>query len=38
MDDYYSACPLDWNTAILGGTGKKLEIYDIRSKKLIFSH
>ena len=20
MADYYSACPLDWNTALLGGT------------------
>lgn len=33
--DYYSGCPLDWNAVLLGGLSKSLEIFDIRSKKLI---
>ena len=35
--DYFSGCQFDWNTAILGGHSKSLDILDIRSKRLITS-
>lgn len=36
--DYYSGCPMDWNTLLLGGIGTKMDIYDPRSKRLISTH
>jgi WD40 repeat protein len=32
--DFYSGCPIDWNTIMLAGIGPKINIYDIRNKKL----
>ena len=35
--DYYSGYALDWNTALVAGTGKKLDIFDSRTPKIAFS-
>jgi len=35
--DYYSGCPLDWNSALVAGTGKKIDIYDSRAPKIALS-
>lgn len=35
---YYSGCQVDWNTVLVGGLGKSLDILDLRSKRLIYSH
>ena len=35
--DYYSGCQIDWNTVLLGGVSKTLDMMDIRCKKMIYS-
>lgn len=35
--DYYSGCPLDWNSALVAGTGKKIDMYDSRTPKIALS-
>lgn len=36
--DNYAGFQLDWNTVLVGGLGKSLDIMDLRTKKLIYSH
>lgn len=36
--DYYAGCQLDWNTVLVGGFGKSLDILDLRTKRLIYTH
>jgi hypothetical protein len=32
---YYSGCEVDWNSAILGGIGPNLSIFDFRGRRVI---
>lgn len=33
--DYFTGCQLDWNTLLVGGQGQHLDIFDVRSKRVI---
>ena len=35
--DYYSGCQVDWNTILVGGHSKYLDVLDIRVKKIVCS-
>ncbi len=35
--EYYSGCPMDWNSAVLGGTSKKIDVYDSRVPRIALS-
>jgi hypothetical protein len=36
--NYYSGCQIDWNCCLTGGISKNIDGFDLRSKKMVFSH
>lgn len=37
-NNYYTGCQIDWNCCLTGGISQSMDIFDIRSRRLVFSH